>query len=137
MASKAKRLYDAMLEAKYFRPRGWDRTGVIAIFVNANAFPKLPAYSDAELSPESVARNAPRGVRVPAEAFARGGKIVAPDESMKISLRAQYRDKIYPNLPAVAKGMGIAIPALPKPDEVEFHLHGTGDDRFVMVYRKG
>lgn len=137
MASKAQRLYDAMLKGKFFRPRGWDRSGVIAVFVNGNQFPRLPAYSDAELSAEAVARNKPKGIRIPAEAFARGGKIVAPDDSLKNSLRAWYRDGIYPYLPAVAKAEGIAIPTLPHPDEMEMHRHGDGDDAFVMVYRKG
>lgn len=143
MASKARRLYDAMLRRKVFKPRGWDRAGVLDIFVNGNRFGKLPAYSAADLSPEAVAQRNPKGIPVPAEAFARKNEsdeyaMVEPDDSMKNALRGWYRNQVFPKAEAIAKAEGIVIPALPHPDEIEMHL--ARDDkgkRFVMVYRKG
>lgn len=122
-------------EDKRVKPRGWDRDALIAFFARktGEAFLRLPAYTDAELSPESVARNAPTGHRVPAEAFARkiGGEYVtvAPDVSQKNSLKAFIRDNVLPNLPAYG-GPAIA------PEQFELHLVGTGDDAYVMVYRR-
>lgn len=109
-----------------FKPRGWNRDALVAFFArkSGDAFLRLPAYSDAELSPESIARNAPRGWRVPAEAFSR-----TPDVSQKNSLRAFVRDNVLAHLPTYG---GPTI----SPENVEMHLIGEGENAYVMIYRR-
>lgn len=109
-----------------FKPRGWNRDALVAFFArkSGDAFLRLPAYSDAELSPESIARNAPKGWLVPAECFSR-----VPDVSQKNSLRAFVRDNVLPHLPAYG---GPVI----SPENVEMHLVGNGEHAFVMIFRK-
>lgn len=109
-----------------FKPRGWNRDALVAFFArkSGDAFVRLPAYTADALSPESIARNAPKGWRVPAECFSR-----VPDVSQKNSLRAFVRDNVLAHLPAY--GGPVISPA-----EVEMHLHGTGADAYVMIYRR-
>jgi len=135
MASKIDAIVGKFYAMRFVKPRGWNRDRLIGFFArkSGEAFLTLPAYSDAELSPESIARNTPRGWTVPAESFTRkvDGEyaIVAPDESLKNSLRAFLRDNVLPNLPKVG---GPAI----SPENVELHLSGYGDEATVIIYRR-
>jgi hypothetical protein len=135
MASKIDAIVQQFYAMRFVKPRGWNRDGIIGFFArkSGESFLTLPAYSDAELSPESIARNAPKGWTVPAESFTRkvDGQyaIVPPDESLKNSLRAFLRDNVLPNLPTVG---GPAI----SPENVELHLTGFGEDATVVIYRR-
>lgn len=105
----------------------WNRRKVADFFSakRGKRFTALPAYSAEELSPESIARNAPTGWAIPAEAFTRE----PADESAHNTMRAWIRDLICPRV-------GI------DPDTVELRgarvkVKGHRDPiAVVMVYRK-
>lgn len=127
MPSKPSKVSPAGIVARFhedrrFKPRGWNRDGLVMFFArkSGECFTRLPAYTAEQLSPEGIARNAPKGWAVPAECFSR-----VPDVSQKNSLRAFIRDNILVHLPAYG---GPTI----SPDEVELHLIGAT----VMVFRK-
>lgn len=116
--------YEKMIQTKTIKPRAWNRESLVRFMENKTGFRSLPAYSLADLSPESLAQGERKGWAIPDECF--GGKV---DESMKNSVRAFIRDKILPFLDA---HQAVSI----SPDEVMLSLQrNRAGQNIVMVYR--
>lgn len=102
------------------RPRGWDRTALLAILATWST---LPTYGPEALSAEGRARGLASGWSVPADCFTPGKAV---DQSAVNSVRAYIRDVAIPALAAVG------CPDLPTIDHVATMWEGGT----MVVYRR-